>query len=670
MSRRARRPAPRPRAVTPARREPFALDSLPSDLQSVMRQVLTEAEQQRVKALAAGGRAEDADLKRVTDLLAQHPNLVRWLYRMETMAFAREAAAQGGDPLDTVLGLAAESPRTPRIGAAGSLRMDVSTPTPGELYTRASPTGRVTGDGGRYDPKRGNHDPRPNAEGVSYSGVLRMYSHDDPWVRAAINRRRTQVGRARLACIPMNPLKPYSRTLQRQVQRLLDAPNEARQNRRELLEAVVEDIITLDRGCLSKNMTLERRPTALYAEDGATIRIYTGWSGNPNEPRYLYVDPANNSSIPLRNDQIIMFISNPASYRTGLSILQSLKETVEADLKATRSAAHMVDMKPPPGVIQFPGAQKNQIDDIRNSYDRDVAGRKNLWFVGGDEPIHLEKLIYSAKDNQWLEWQDYIRTKIAICFKMPPSLLGADFHASEGDALANTSMFADEGQLELMALIEEYLNMELLGDFAPQDDRGFPDLGSLNLKIIFPEVGEINRQMHAERAAAIAAQGLTQLPSFTLNQVLAMRGEQLVPHGNTFYVNTSLGPVPWLSYDGDVANYNNLPGMAGLADSEGGSGGASDDGSNANVTINGPRPQQPGKPRGTDSNPQQPPKKPSSAPTPGDARRQPGQTAAGWTPDLRRQQHDLDVRRVYDGRLPGTYWSPTTQSLDALSEED
>lgn len=707
-----------------AQQLPPAQLRLPEELREAMREVLTAAEQAKLEALYAGGTEADADLSRVKDLLSRNRRLTRWLTQAETLATERERAIQAGlagqpyygeaGGIGSFLGM---RPQTDdRFGAAGSRTIDDRS---AEVQTWASPTGRVTGTGSRYDNRLAPNDWRNNADAVNGAGLLRDFSMTDEWVRAAINRRRSQVGHSKLAVIPANPLKPYNKGLARAIQLLLDMPNEGRQNRRELLEAVTEDILVLDRGVISKDMDLARRPHALYAEDGATIRIYSGWTGDPNEPRYLYVDPGSARRIPLRNDQVICIMENPASYRNGLSPVMVLKQTIENDLAAMRSAKHMVDMKPPPAIIQFPGAQQNQITAIRDYYDMEVAGRKEAFFVGGESDINVEKLVFSARDNQWLEWQEYLCRKIAIIFKMPPSLFGANFHASMGDPINNINweMFADEGFVELLTLIEEYLNRELLADFAPKLSLNREDIESLNLKIVFPQVGEINRQMHAERAAAIAADGLVQLPSFTLNQILSMRGEELVAGGNTFYVNTSLGPVPWLSYDGNIANYNPLQLMAGLDDD------GSESGTNHSTKPVKPKLPQPGSPQGQAGDPQQPPKKPSTAPTPRDAasrnsgnsgrprNRQPvggnnrrarqpsGRASQGRTrrhldpallgmtarqlravgqlsaaEELETLTRAYQHRALFDGREPGTYWTPGAatwqQALDDLYTEE
>lgn len=388
--------------------------------------------------------------------------------------------------------------------------------------------------------------------GVENARMLRQLAETDPWVRAAINLRRQQIGRADIAVMPTDSLKPYSRGLMKRIQHLLDQPNELRDSYRSLIEPVIEDILVLDRGVLTKNMTAKREPTDLYYEDGATIKIYAGWSGNPAEYRYLYEPPANTAKpVPLRNDECIVFIATPASHRFGLSPVQVLYDTIQADLAAGKSAKNLVDMKPPPHVMQIEGATPSQILNLRTMYEAELAGRKEMFFVGGSGKLNVHPLVASARDNQWLEWQIYLLRKIAAVFQVSPQQLGVTFDINKATGDTQQQIFEDTGLIPLLLLLEEQLNRELLADFAPKNKYDRSDISSLNLRIVYPEVSETARQIHAERAIDLAVKGLAGLPSMTVNEVLEMRGAQPVAGGNTFYLPSDrLGAVPFLSRDG------------------------------------------------------------------------------------------------------------------------
>jgi hypothetical protein len=445
--------------------------------------------------------------------------------------------------------------RTPDLVPYLSQLSKQSSNVPSSYIVKESPTGNAHPQSSQTN---GAWSGNKETDSVVNARVLREWADGNEWVRAAINTRRQQIGRANISVVPFNERKGYNKKVVKKVQLLLDQPNEYRQTYYDLLASAIDDVLVLDRGAILKDMTVDREPIHLYNEDAAYIKIYTGWTGNIKEPRYLYDNPSLRKSVPLRNDECILLTANPATYRFGLSPVQVLRNTIQADLAATRSAMQMVDMKPPPHMIQLPGATQSQLEQIRTRYEQDIAGRKEVFWIGGQNEANVTPLIFSARDNQWMEWQIYLARKIAIVFQISPQQLGITFDINKATASSQQEIFEDTGLMPLLLLIEEYFNTELLADFAPTYPDGRVNFEAINLRILFPEVSEFDRQMHAERAIKIASTGLSGLPSMTLNQVLTLFGQEPVDGGNTFYAPTRNGPLPWLSYDGKVSEFGPL----------------------------------------------------------------------------------------------------------------
>lgn len=531
-----------------------------------------------------------------------------------------------------------------------------------------------------------------DTDSVPNAGFLRQWSEQVEWVRAAINIRREQVGRSTLVCRPVDETKPYNKAIQAQVEALLEDPNEYRDSLRTVVEQAVEDVLVLDRGVIEKSMTPKRVPTALYASDGAMFKIYTGWSGNPDEPRYLYEDSWMNAKVPLRNDEVIMISANPATYRFGLSPVQVLRKAILADIKATESAMQLVEGKPPQHIVQLPKASKPDLTNIRDLYEANIAGKRELLFVGGEEKINLFPLMFSAKDNQWLEWQQYLALKIATIFQISPQQLGLTMNINKATGEVQQELYEDTGLIPLMLLMEEFFNRELLADFAPKDKQGRPNMQALNLQLLYPEISEADRILHAERIINMSKNALGgQMPSATLNQVLEMRGEEPVPGGDAFWVYTTRnGQVPWLSYDPNfdwlAANGLNpdgsraavplaaTPGIVDQADQQSlggvdeqedkGSGTATDNAKGRNVAA-APAPtaqqleEKPGakNPSTPPSEGSAPPAAPPAAPTKGlhanfiDSRRSGRRWSPGMQRDYRRQLQKQDAEQRLESEL-------------------
>lgn len=470
------------------------------------------------------------DLSQAQDMLMQEPRLARFLYDVR----------EHGVPFSTKASPVATAQATNNSQGLGDMA-------------------GWTGD---------KHAP----QGVVNARLFRKFADENEWTRAAINHRRQQIGRANISVAPSDERKKFDKKVQYRIQQMLEQPNEYRTTYYELIGATCEDLLVLDRGCLSKDMSIDRKPSNLYYEDGAAIKIYANWSGDPNEPRYLWEEPGGRLQVPLRNDELICMSANPASYRFGLSPVQVLMNTIKADLEATKTAMRMVEQKPPPQMVHLQGTSSAQLRKLRDKYDSDIAGEKEIFFVGSDGPASVFPLVWSAKDQQFLEWQVYLARKICALFQISPQQIGITFDINKATAESQQAIFEDAGLIPLLLLFEEYLNRELLGDFATQTKDGRVDLTSLNLRILYPEISEADRMLHAKEAVTIASQALAGLPSMTLNMVLAMWGEEPVKGGNTFWAPTTNGPMPWLSYDGETGDYtpSSTAGSRGSQDALGG----------------------------------------------------------------------------------------------------
>lgn len=504
------------------------LSSAFRELSVGLQQAQATATQRAVRASSGASAAEYLDISHALTIIDQHPEL---------LPFIREL--QQSERREMLLSTIKQSP------------------------TQSNPMSG--GSGWSYNAR--------SAQGVPNSATWRYYADTDEWLRAGINVRRDQVGRAEIAVMPGDPRRKWSKSIQYSLELMLDQPNELRQNWPEQASAVLEDMIVLGRGAWSKSMTTDRKPIALYAEDAATIKIYSNWDGNPDTPRYLYEQPGGSRKVPLRNDEIIMPFLNPASYRFSLSYVQVLIDTIKADIAATQQAMRMMSQKPPPHAFQIPNASATQLESLRDTYDRDISGLKEIFWFGGPNPAQHFPLIFSAKENQFLEYQVYLVRKICAILQISPQQLGVTFDINKATAGSQQEIYEDTGLIPLLLLVEDYLNREMVADFAPVLPNGRYDLHAVNLRIIFPMVSEQARQLHARESLAMAQQGLAGLPSMTLNQILAARGEEPVQNGgDTFWVMTTNGPMPWLSYDGKIGDFTPIStgGAMGSQDASGG----------------------------------------------------------------------------------------------------
>jgi hypothetical protein len=401
-------------------------------------------------------------------------------------------------------------------------------------------------------------------------------------------------------------------------------------------------MIVLGRGAISKGMTVDRKPTSLYAEDAATVKIYPGWDGDPNKPRYLFEELGTSRKVPLRNDELIMPFYSPATYRYSLSIVQVLLDTIKADLEATKQALRTMQQKPPPNAFQIQNASSQQLEAMRDAYDRDIAGQKEVfWFGGPSAALHFP-LVFSAKENQFLEYQVYLVRKICALLQMSPQSLGVTFDINKATGEVQQEIDENTGLIPMLLVLEDYFNRELVADYAPPLPYGRFDLNAVNLRIVFPMVSEFARQLHAQESMQMASQGLAGLPSVTINQVLAARGEEPVKGGDVFWIKTATGAVPWVGYDNELGDFAPIStgGSLGSQDAMGGPDLDNEDPS-TDEEGDGPSPDADGSPASNDSSDNS-----GNSPAPA-----PDSAASNGS-------NEASKSLWYDARPPGMPWKP------------
>jgi hypothetical protein len=239
--------------------------------------------------------------------------------------------------------------------------------------------------------------------------------------------------------------------------------------------------------------------------------------------------------------------------------VQVLLDTIRGDLAATEKAMNLVKDVPPPTAVAIQGAGEEVIRRLANKYDRDVAGHKEVMFLGStqDQEIKVFPLSMNLAEMQFMQWQEYLARKICAVFQISPQNIGLTFDINRATAETQADITEDNGIIGLMLLIEEYLNRELLADWAPIDKDGRPRLDNLNLRVFYAEVSEMQRMRHAERVIRSASAALGGLPLLTPNEARAMLGEEPFPHGgNTIWIMSQNGLIPTvLSYDDDLGDY-------------------------------------------------------------------------------------------------------------------
>ena len=147
---------------------------------------------------------------------------------------------------------------------------------------------------------------------------LRRFA-ETPVVRRAINIIKDRVAsldwQVRLKRDYSADQVGYAKRRQRVLRYSLEHPNPS-DSFRTLIEQVIEDALVGGFGAIEMETTGDlEHPFALWPVDGATIQIDPKWDGNSNSVRYAQQTglPGTNALIPLRDDELMYFRTNPVS---------------------------------------------------------------------------------------------------------------------------------------------------------------------------------------------------------------------------------------------------------------------------------------------------------------------------------------------------------------------
>lgn len=396
-----------------------------------------------------------------------------------------------------------------------------------------------------------NYDAQPYARGAGKGTVqkrsvnqLRKWSRTNPWIRSAINLRRQQISRAKWDIVSIDGSGEVNEANVKAIKALLRDPNTRMDSWRSFIEPIVEDVLVLDQGCIEKEFTVGSRAgrtgrpiKSLWPKDGARIAFDPEWDGsNLKKPRYFEYDETGKIIGEYLNEEMIVIVGNRVTYSPlGLSPLEVLAETIEADLRAAKYNNNIVEQATPPGIIDLgEGVRPDQVDAFKNYWEGEIAGKSQTAITGGGKGVKWIPMAQSNRDMQFMEWQIYLARKICAVFGVQPQDIGLNFDVNKSTSEYGAAFTADNGIAPLCELIADYMTREVVWLY----DR--------NLRFVYTDVGRESAQVVAEYYKS----ALAGLPWLRLNDALKERGQEGVGEmGDEVWMPSPLGYMPLRYYE-------------------------------------------------------------------------------------------------------------------------
>lgn len=300
----------------------------------------------------------------------------------------------------------------------------------------------------------------------SSAPLFRNWAEHSEWIRAVVSVRKAQVSSAEWDIVPFDQdAGTFDERQADKLRDLFDRPNPLVESFRSWVEPIIEDVLVLDAGVIEKERTFGGGVAALHSVDGAKVKVSALWDGDPDEPRYWWV-PVPQYEVPFTNDDMIYIMANPRTYSVlGLSPLETLKQTIDAELSGALYNQRQVTQAAPDGMLDLgEGARPEKVEEFRSYWLHEVAGRGAMAFIGGTKGAKFVPFRASNRDMQYSEWLEYLVRKICAVYLISPQDVGLTFDINRSEGQVQQEMTEDQGLRPLLALIQDYFTREVVWD--------------------------------------------------------------------------------------------------------------------------------------------------------------------------------------------------------------
>jgi HK97 family phage portal protein len=303
--------------------------------------------------------------------------------------------------------------------------------------------------------------PKPTPEN------LRRFA-ETPVVRRAINLIKDRVAAMRWQ-IRVRPHRAAPADAAERIaalQHSLAEPNES-DSLRTLLEQVLEDMLVGGFGAVEMELTGDpERPVALWAVDGATIRINPKWQGGSDVPRYAQATllQGPDKAIPLDDDQLMYIRMNPRTHTLfGLGPLEVAFDTVNSLLAAQRFAGKLASNAVVQYALWLNEATPAEHERLIRWWQDEVEGTGRVPVLSTEQKPEVLRFGTGTDADLRMEWQVFLIRMIANAFGLPPMLLGLENDVNR----ASSSEFGDEAFrsaiVPVARLLEEHITRDVFG---------------------------------------------------------------------------------------------------------------------------------------------------------------------------------------------------------------
>jgi len=306
---------------------------------------------------------------------------------------------------------------------------------------------------------------------------LRNLANANPFVAIAINKIKQKAARAEWVVKPKNKESKGLESLIEYATDLLKTPNQQDDTYTTLLKKTLDDLLTIDQGIWEKVRNQRGEVMEIYHVDGATIQEKRDDYGYFLDTAYLQFLPNNVGGIPdavFAKDDIMKFQANPQINKNGRgkSPVELVLLSVVSGIRALQyNTSVFTNSAIPDSMINLKGVSTDEVVAFKSAFEAQLKGNYHANAYTNAEAIDIKLLRPSNQEMQFYELNLWLARIVISAFDMSPQEFGLTMDVNRSTAEQQAEVSKEGGLSTYLDLIEEEINVDLIGDLATIDKR-------------------------------------------------------------------------------------------------------------------------------------------------------------------------------------------------------
>ena len=254
----------------------------------------------------------------------------------------------------------------------------------------------------------------------------------------------------------------------------------------------------------------QANPLALWAVDGASIRMNLEWDGSPHSQRYVQVSDQSNSKIELDDDELIYIRLNPRTHTPfGLGRLEVAFETINSFLGAHRYASRLASNTVVQYALWLQDLTPEHHERLIRWWQDEIEGTGKVPILSVESKPEVLRFGGGTDADLRLQWQEFLLRVVASAFDLPPFYLGVERDVNRSTAGEMNDLAFRQAIVPTARLLAESLTRGVIGK----------KLGWHDLEFVFADVDATDPLEDAQIQQILLQSGV-----LTVNEVRRMRG--------------------------------------------------------------------------------------------------------------------------------------------------